>query len=280
MADKYAGEAVREVTSGDEARVLRLDRKTRLIQERMIQAIFLLPKRGRHPEEPAAEPHTIRAPRIAAAKLLQHEVSRRGPYLECARCGQFWLSKRIDILENLGPCLGHTIYGRPERDRPWIIPIGSKAIRWGQQVLHPSHKAKWVRGVMFCTECGAYSTSGHTFKKLARECQPNPKGQYALQTKGLSQGKLRPGLKKWPCSHNYPGNKRITDYHFYPEPNWHHTDTDLDDPRSLTASGRQTADKVRDLRLRRQLTGSTKRPSQSVARPPSRPQGWNPHSGY
>ena len=48
MADKYAGEAVREVTSGDEARVLRLDRKTRLIQERMIQAIFMLPKRGRH----------------------------------------------------------------------------------------------------------------------------------------------------------------------------------------------------------------------------------------
>ena len=89
MADKYAGEAVREVTSGDEARVLRLDRKTRLIQERIIQAIYLLQKRGRHPEEPATEPHTIRAPRVAAAKRLQHEVSRRGPYLECARCGQF-----------------------------------------------------------------------------------------------------------------------------------------------------------------------------------------------
>ena len=67
MADKYAGEAVREVTSGDEARVRRLDRKTRLIQERMIQAVFMLPKRGRHPEESAPEPTTNRAPRIAAA---------------------------------------------------------------------------------------------------------------------------------------------------------------------------------------------------------------------
>ena len=70
MADKYAGEAVREVTSGDAARVLRLDRKTRLIQERMIQAICMLPKRGRHPEEAAPEASQIRAPRIAAAKKL------------------------------------------------------------------------------------------------------------------------------------------------------------------------------------------------------------------
>ena len=32
MADKYAGEAVIEVTSGDEARVRRLDRTTKLIK--------------------------------------------------------------------------------------------------------------------------------------------------------------------------------------------------------------------------------------------------------
>ena len=89
MADKYAGEAVIEVPSGDEARVRRLDRKTRLIQERLIQAIFMFPRRGRHPDESAPEPTTIRAPRIKAAKALEHDVTRRGPYLECARCGQF-----------------------------------------------------------------------------------------------------------------------------------------------------------------------------------------------
>ena len=275
MADKYAGEAVREISSGDESRVRRLDWKTRLIQERMIQAIFLLPKRGRHPEEPSPEPLTIRALRIAAAKRLQHEVSRRGPYLECARCGQFWLSKHIDILDDLGPCMGHTIYGKPERDRPWVIPTGHKALRWGQQVLHKSHQAKWVRGVMYCTECGAYSTNGHTFKKLADVCKPNPKSQYAQQTRGLSQGKLRPGIKKWPCSHNYPGNKRITDYHYYPEPNWKNNDTDIDDPRGLTHTGRMAADKVRDPRLRKQLTGTTKRPTQAATVPQHEPQ-WNP----
>ena len=129
MADKYAGEAVIEANFGDEARVRRLDRKTRLIQERMIQAIFMLPKRARYPDESAPEPRTNRAPRIAAAKALDHEVTRRGPYLECARCGQYWLSKRTDVLEDLGLCLGHTIYGMPERDRPWVIPVGGKAIR-------------------------------------------------------------------------------------------------------------------------------------------------------
>ena len=164
-----------------------------MIQERLIQAIFILPKRGRHPDESAPEPTTIRAPRIAAAKALDHEVTRRGPYLKCARCGQFWLSKRSDVLEDLGPCLGHTIYGKPERDIPWVIPTSAKQVRWGQQVLHRTHQARWIRGVMFCTECGAYSTGGNTFRKLAAPCRPNPKGAYALQTKRLDEGKLRPG---------------------------------------------------------------------------------------
>ena len=79
MADKYAGEAAIEVTSGDEARVRRLDRRTLLIQERMIQAIFMLPNIARHPQETSAEKSTNRAPRIAAAKALQHKVIRRGP---------------------------------------------------------------------------------------------------------------------------------------------------------------------------------------------------------
>ena len=146
----------------------------------------MLPKRGRHPQEAAPEASQARAPRIAAAKKLEHEVSRRGPYLECARCGQFWLSKRIDILKDLGPCLGHTIYGNPERDRPWVIPTSAKQVRWGQQVLHRSHQARWIRGVMFCTECGAYSTGGGILSKnwrphvgqTPRVSMPNKRGNY------------------------------------------------------------------------------------------------------
>ena len=164
-------------------------------QGRPESAIFLVPRRARHPKETAAEPAINKAPRIAQAKALQHEVTRRGPYLECQRCGQFWLSRRVDILAELGPCPGHTVYGKPERDRPWVIPSGGKAIRWGKQTLHRTHQTKWLRGIMYCTECGAYSTSGHTFRRLRAPCEPKPNSQYTLQTNRLHEGKLRPGLK-------------------------------------------------------------------------------------
>ena len=120
MADRYAGQAVVEVTTGDESRVRRMDRQTRLTQERMIQAIFLLPRRARHPEDVTSEPAIpyARAPRIAQAKALEYDVTRRGPYLECQRCGQFWLSKRVDILADLGQWSGQHAYGTPARDRP------------------------------------------------------------------------------------------------------------------------------------------------------------------
>ena len=273
MADMYAGEAVREITSGDEARVLRLDRKTRLIQERMIQALFMFPKRGRHPQEAAPEASQIRAPRIAATKKLEHEVTRRGPYLECARCGQFWLSNRIDRLQDLGPCFGHTICGNPERDRPWVIPTSAKQVRWGQQVLHRSHQARWIRGVMFCTECGAYSTGGNTFRKLAAQCRPNSKGVCAQQTRKLYEGKRRPGLKKWPMHPNHLGNKRINEYHYYPDTDPRTVQQAGGDPRGLTTTGRQAADKFRDLRLRWHLTGTTTKPKRPEA-VPNQPPRW------
>ena len=172
---------------------------------------IMLPRRARHPGETWAEPSTpyVKAPHMAQAKALEHDVVRRGPYLECLRCGQFWLSTRIDILTDLGCCPGHTIYGTPERDRPWVIPSGGKAIRWGQQTLHRTHKTRWLRGVMYCTECGAYPTSGHTFRRLRDPCVPNPGGQYALETKRLNSGKLRPGITNWPCQNNHPGTNRM-----------------------------------------------------------------------
>ena len=114
------------------------------------------------------------------------------------------------------------------------------------------------------------------FKRLAAPCRPRPHGLYAQQTRGLSNGRLRPGLKKWPCDHNYPGNKRILEYHYYPDPEWTKKEPVGGDPRGLTQAGRQVADKVRDLRFRRQLTGSTKRPRPDTP-PVSQAQGaWSP----
>ena len=71
MADKYAGQAVVEVESGDESMVRCMDRQTRLMQEGMIQAIFLLPRRARHPEDAKTDPGIpyVRAPSIAQGRV-------------------------------------------------------------------------------------------------------------------------------------------------------------------------------------------------------------------
>ena len=70
-----------------------MDRKARLMQERMFLAVSLLPKRARHREDVLNEPAVpyMKAPRVAQARALEHDVFRKGPYLECHRCGQFWL---------------------------------------------------------------------------------------------------------------------------------------------------------------------------------------------
>ena len=111
---------------------------------------------------------------MAQARALEHDVFRRGPFLECHRCGQFWFSKRVDIPEGLGNFPGHQIYGKPEINRPWIVPAVGKKIRWGRQVLHQSHQAKLLRGALYCTKCGAWYSKGHIFRKVSTECIPNP----------------------------------------------------------------------------------------------------------
>ena len=50
-ADYHAGQAVLECSTGEANRLRNIDSKARWFQERMIQAILFLPKRGRHPEE-------------------------------------------------------------------------------------------------------------------------------------------------------------------------------------------------------------------------------------
>ena len=90
-----SGQAVIECPSGEANRIRIIDSKARWFQERMIQAILLLPKKGRHPQERqhiseveiTRQPHITQ--RVARAKILKHEVFRRGPMLECLRCGQF-----------------------------------------------------------------------------------------------------------------------------------------------------------------------------------------------
>ena len=76
VADHHAGLGVRECPAGEANRIRNLDSKAWWFQERMVQALMLLPKRGRHPHERAhinespqnKIPHNRQAGRSKAAK--------------------------------------------------------------------------------------------------------------------------------------------------------------------------------------------------------------------
>ena len=176
VADHHAGLGVRECPAGEANRIRNLDSKVWWIQERMVQALLLLPKRGRHPQErqhlnEAAEikiPHNRQ--RQAGARLLKHDVSRRGPMIECKRCGQFWESTATNLILAQGMCPEPKIYGQPQLERPWLIPSKRGPIWWGKHKLHKSHTAAWYRGVLYCSDCGHFSFKGNSLRGLALPC--------------------------------------------------------------------------------------------------------------
>ena len=178
----------------------------------MIQAILLLLKRGRHPQEQhhigevvkTSQPHVKQ--RVAGAKILKHEVFRRGPMLECLRCGQFWESTASSYVFSGGICPGPKIYGQPQKDRPWVIPACRGPIWWGRSKLNKSHRAAWYKGVLYCSQCGHLSLKGQSLTGLGKRCQVNSSSTYCQVTMKLIQhGTNRAGFKDWPTYDNKPG---------------------------------------------------------------------------
>ena len=111
---------------------------------------------------------------------MKHDVNRRGPMIECKRCGQFWESTATNLILAQGMCPGPRIYGKPQHERPWLIPNKRGPIWWGKHKLHKTHAAAWYRGVLYCSECGHFSLKGKSLRasptmsqKPDREILPN-----------------------------------------------------------------------------------------------------------
>ena len=122
----------------------------------------------------------------------------------------------------------------------------------------------------------------------------NPQSKYAVDTRRMMcTGKPRQGIKAWPMDRNIPGNELLGRYDLYPDPRGKESKSDpkFDPPptqapqapneaevqgvvlrrlsRKTNCAGADTTldawtqrnrDKIRDLQLRRALTGSVKRP--------------------
>ena len=117
------------------------------------------------------------------------------------------------------PCLGHNTYGTQPSDRPWVIPSNGPEVIWGRTTLHRSHQAKWLRGVLYCGQCGCHSIEGQSLRDLGKLCKMNPQSKYAVDTRRMmSTGRPRQGIKAWPLGHNTPGKELLGRYDLYLNP--------------------------------------------------------------
>ena len=182
--------------------------------------------------------------------------------LECQRCGQFWESTASSMIFSEGLCPGQRIYGPPPKERPWVIPVKRGPIWWGKHKLHKSHKAAWYRGVLYCSSCGHFSLKGQSLRGLGKRCQVNPGGRYCQMTMNLIRhGTKRAGFKDWPKYDNKPGPEEpeITRC-AQPDPEWVLEPPPRTYNTSKTSTGERVAIKIRDLVLRRNITGKTSMP--------------------
>ena len=187
-------------------------------------ALQMLPWRGRHPQEGGTltegDKPAPKNTRSGPAEAQNHVVTRRGPMLECERCGLFWLAANTDVIVSRGICLGHHTYGDTPQDRPWVIPSNGAPVIWGSRQLHRSHRAKWMRGVLYCGQCGCHSIHGQSLRGLAMPCKMNLQGKYAVDTRRMMvTGNVRQWIKEWPQAKNYPNKELLGRCDLYPNPN-------------------------------------------------------------
>ena len=127
---------------------------------------------------------------VAASK---HSVSSIGSRYVCSVCKQSvsklsnkcckaWLASYCDPSYSLDSC-----------SRPYKIK--DSTVMLGNQVAHASHSLYFFRGITYCNRCGCKGID--RFHKLAGMCESQKAfGKSTLNA--LNQGKLPPGLTRWP----------------------------------------------------------------------------------
>eukprot|EP00973_Karenia_brevis_P010776 1458581-Karenia_brevis.AAC.1 len=55
-----------------------------------------------------------------------HQMDSKGQRLYCLMCGQEWAKGKVSVG---GDCPGPSIWGFPQRDKPWLVPTGHD-IQW------------------------------------------------------------------------------------------------------------------------------------------------------
>ena len=157
-ADNHAGLAVAGFPASEVPSIRWKDHKQRVIQERMILAVQMLPWKGetspgRGITVGCSRPETQEKSRIGSAEAAQHVVKCRGRMLEGERCGLFWLAAKTDEIVSRGICLGHNMYGGIPQDRPWVTPSNGAGapLTWGETISQVSPRQVHERNTLLWT---------------------------------------------------------------------------------------------------------------------------------
>ena len=191
IADTLAGEAAKRcnlpmhITSA----YLYHYRLTKRIQYRLATILVQLPHRTKAAVEPA---HPVNIPPLDDILAeTRHVLYRRADKICCAGCSNQFSAKDPNLRAWLAT---YCSSAGSDRDRP--IPLPFEEVHIGNRFTHISHRLNRYRGLVYCRKCGCRAGKSR-LGKLCEPCLPPTEyGQASILA--LLQGKLPPGLDKWP----------------------------------------------------------------------------------
>ena len=170
LADTWAGKGAEINQMSPNSKSVRswIDASTWLIQQRMMACVQLYIPKEDHVKTEAK----IRRNRYTIFEELGH-IPRQdlgSKWWTCCLCGSWWQDHNTRAVKGQGKCLGATSWGPPPPlpTMAWILRKGSM-LHFNGRAVHPTHHLAWMRGILYCIKCGAYSVT--RLIKLGAPCR-------------------------------------------------------------------------------------------------------------
>ena len=172
-ADHWAGEGAKIHSAGLDDRAKFngwIDATATVIQKRLLCVASL---RKRHKKNGTSL--VVIHPNEIDTRICdnRHDFTKCGSFYRCLRCCQMWHKTKRNIFSYSGECPGPGIWGLPPEnlDVPRKIVHGYK-LYWNGSIVNDTHRMGYLKGLLFCWGCGAYSQD--RVKGLSTLCPMKP----------------------------------------------------------------------------------------------------------
>ena len=138
-----------------------------------------------------------------AIKNHGHDVIKVNNRYRCFRCNQSWHCTKRGDFSRAGKCPGPGIWGLLPEDLD--IPrrlVKGYTIYWAGSIVCDTHRLGYLRGLLFCWACGAYSAD--RVVGLSAKCKMKPTASGAAALKSIKQGRHPDSRRQLAPSGCYP----------------------------------------------------------------------------